>query len=154
MSLRDIRRRRDEDAVRQYCVERLGVDPAAHGATIFRGRTGSSYGWTDHDGKPAEIEECNLMWLKSRLRSEGVPLPGFDPNREDDPADAFGPELHCFFLSLDETPEMLRLLRRHKTERLLMFLLARSRLPRSLYYVRPIDATAGRVLECERQEVA
>lgn len=153
MNLRQAYADRNEDVIRQYCRERYDVDPAEYGVQIFR-KPMNEYAPQTYAARLQQANSiCVDTWLRSQLHDR-VPLPGFNSRRDEMPDITLGTKLHCFFLAMDETPEMLRLLRANKTELVTMFLLARSRLPRSLYYVRPIDATAGRVLECDRQEGA
>lgn len=94
MSLRQLLMGTDAEAMRTYCINRFGVDPHKYGFSFVGFKQVKSF--------PYIFDEGNLIYIKSRLAERGA----FKPCglHEDDAQTA---RLHVFFLTLDETPEML-----------------------------------------------
>ncbi len=119
MTLRNLLLGDDHEAMRQYCIDRLGVDP---GDLKLCGIKKKAY----------EGDGANLIWLKNRLNEAGL----FEVGRKyfDD---RMGVPLHCFFLSLEETEEMI--LRLWNDDELIQAKIARSKISTTFAKIRPID---------------
>lgn len=132
MLLRDLLLGDDDEAMRQYCIDRLGVDPGGLKLCGLKQEVIMVRGKVRHLGFPYEADGANLIWLKNRLNEAGVFEVGrryFD--------DKIGCPLHCFFLSLEETEEMI--MRLWNDDELIQAKVARSKVSRTFAKIRPIN---------------
>ena len=91
------------------------------------------------DGYQWNTAAAPAVWLKTRLSEHGAwPTAGMTPGDEMPPQN----HLHCFFIHILESAEMLARLRNERKSKPSV---ARSRVSKSVKKIKPIDGTAARV---------
>lgn len=131
MMLRDLMLGTDKEAMRDYCIDRFGIDIKPFRVSFVGMKQGKSF--------PYDGDEPNAAWIKNRLAELECFPHGCDAGEINPPS----MNMHVFFLCLEETDEMVS---RLKNERIIANgTVARSKVGKTSRVIRPIDKTAQAV---------
>lgn len=137
MKLRHLMLGSDADAMRVYCIERLGVDPWQFGCKFVGMKQGKCF--------PYDGDEGNLAAIKSELHMRGAfPCCGIMPTSGETS------RLHVFFLTLEETQEMLARLPRG--EEVTESRVARSKIGNTMQNIFAVNETSKRVTKVSKRD--
>ena len=87
-----------------------------------------------------------MTWIRNRLYDANAFATGLARLPQDDSGPFLKVLLHIGFIGISETPEMILRLHNKKAAKTAAYQVARSKLPKTLEIVRPVDRTAWQVI--------